>query len=188
MCRSSSVRSETKRNGAKFLSLWSEREGFVSLVSLWSETVDFTCETKRKWSETKRKKQSKRNKAKICENKENGLFFSSFWSETKNTEAKQSKKKNIEAKRNGKKNTEAKNEAKRKMRKRNELKRKIPKRTEKYRSETKRKEKYGKRKEAKKFVRNFCYKMRNRSDRFASLWSEKNVKLNRHTLNPCRYP
>ncbi len=69
------------------------------------------------------------------------------------------------------------------MRKRNDAKRKIPKQKEKYGSETKQKEKYGKRKEVKKFMRNFRKKRRNRSETNpVSLRLKKNVKQNWRTL------
>ncbi len=143
--RSFSVRSETKRTEAKFFSLRSETEGFVSLVSFWSETVDFTYKTKRKWSETKRKwqnktkrkKQSERNNTKISTQK-------MFWSETKGKqpliflgfEAKQKIRKRNKAKRKIRKRKKAKrktwkqNEAKRKIRKQKMKRKKMRKRNE----------------------------------------------------------
>ncbi len=52
---------------AKILLLRSKTErlvSLVSLVSLWSETVNFTKETKRKWSEKSEAKKLKQNKTK----------------------------------------------------------------------------------------------------------------------------
>jgi hypothetical protein len=133
--RSFSVRSKIKRNRSELFSLRSDTEGFISLVLLWSETVDFICKMKRKWSETKRKKpsekkrkkQSQRNKVKISKkyfeaNEGKKPLFTIL---LKRNKKHRSEKKIMKAKQNDKKNMEAKT-----------------KRTEKYVSETKRKEKY----------------------------------------------
>jgi hypothetical protein len=53
----------------KFFSLRIETEGFVLLVSLRSETVDFTCEKRKKQSEKSKMKQNEGRKAKEKERK-----------------------------------------------------------------------------------------------------------------------
>ncbi len=81
VCRQFSIWSETKRKRSKILFASSETEGFVSL---WSETADFTCETKWKWSKTKQKSKTKRNRRskakKLSEKSEKNI---SKWNEGK---------------------------------------------------------------------------------------------------------
>jgi hypothetical protein len=175
----------------KFFLLRSEIKGFVSLVSLWSEAVNFICETKRngsetkrkRRSETKRKKRTERNKAKISENnilkRNEEKTVSNFFC----FEAKQKKKakkcirekNNAEAKKN-----EAKRKEKTKLRKWNKAKRKVPKRKEN--TQAKRSEKKNLRSEKKdaQFSLKHAKEKRNGS-RFASfcfvskrnkIWSE----------------
>jgi hypothetical protein len=51
--RSFSVEAKNNRNGSEIISLISVTKGFVSLVSLQSETADFRCEIKWIQSDTK---------------------------------------------------------------------------------------------------------------------------------------
>ncbi len=78
---------------AKFFSLRRKTEEFVSFVSLWSETIDFTSEAKRKWSEKSEAKGNER-------------------SEAKKKRKKRSEKETKEAKRKRNERSEAKNKAK----------------------------------------------------------------------------
>ncbi len=130
---------------AKLFPLPSETEGFVSLVSLWSETVDFICEIKRKWSERSEKSEAERNERREAKETKRNKFgkilkqnlrktasiYSHFEADGSETRQKEKYKRNL---------------AKRKRRKRNKAKRKKWKQKmkwkEKYGSETKRKEKY----------------------------------------------